>query len=143
MSKTKADEDMWGPFITSVQEELDNLGNKLKEVVDNVHSNRSPRKIHTAKPPDGSPRGRVRNLTMTDPRRMPDAMSRPRNRPYINPERELISNYRLFPIRANASARIYRPHKLTYPAYRNDKKIEPILKGNPMQTYSGFYTSEE
>jgi hypothetical protein len=41
------------------------------------------------------------------------------------------TNYRELPARGNASGRIFRPHKLSYECYRNEREFVPILIGSP------------
>lgn len=126
MSRTSDSENVWGPYIVEIQLELDNLNHKLKEVVEGPYISRSPRRINTASTP------RRHQMTFNDQfssttGRMPSPAVR--KKPLVNKDREVITNYLQFPARPNASARIFKPHKLKYPTYSYDKKVVPILRG--------------
>lgn len=125
MSCNNDTDGIWGPYIVEIQLELEDLNHKLHEVVDGPQRH-APRNIHTA----STPRARqmcIQNQFSSTTGRYPSPS--PRAKPIVTREREVITNYRLFPVRPNASARIFRPHKLQYPTYKHDKNVVPILLG--------------
>lgn len=123
----------WTPFIQNVQDDLELLHSKLKSVCDEYGTGkrrrRSPAKSARgfSPHPPNEPKLNTARRTAATPsmRRMAD--------PGLKVSTQ--SNYRNWPIRANASARIYKPHKLEYAPYRNEKKIVPVLNGERLQTY--------
>lgn len=127
----------WTPFIQNVQDDLDLLHSKLKSVCDEYGNGkrrrRSPAKSargFSPHPPNEPRVGLSRRTTAT-----------PSIRKNSDPSMRVSaqSNYRNWPIRGNASARIYKPHKLEYAPYRNEKKIVPVLNGERLETYTNRY----
>ena len=93
-------------------------------------SAKSPRELRNSKSRDDgkSPRNRRHAKTMR-------ANVTPSIRKEIDPEIDypVQTNYRSFPARKNASARIYRPHRLECPIYRNEKRVVPVLYGEAVK----------
>ena len=156
MSLETATLSYWTPFLEYVADELDVLSVKLKTACDECKksprrhaiSAKSPREMSTRESGgDGrSPRNRRHAMSAKSPREARDDGKSPRNgrhaktrranvtpsiRKEIDPEIDypVQTNYRSFPARKNASARIYRPHRLEWPIYRNEKRVVPVLYG--------------
>jgi hypothetical protein len=110
---------VWEPFLASVQGQLIEFDTHIQKLC-----GRSTGASDAAQ--DGSTAG-----TATFP--LPAiALSLPvRYGP--ESERERVTNYNTFRPRGNASRRIFKPHRLEYPPYRNRRKIVPILLGNPCE----------
>ena len=124
----------WRDFIANVSSELDALNQELENVCNGRRRGYHPRSPRSPRNAMATPRSiNTKLIAELEKRR---AESPKVVRPEKDAERELMSNYKYFPPRKNASARIFKPDKLKYEMYRNNKRIVPVLTGSPMKTYT-------
>lgn len=123
----------WTPFLDYVSDELEVLNTKLKNICDDTRrvrrhamSAKSVRELRPKQPAYDSESPRRRRNAKT---RRSNVTPTIRRHVEADVECPVQTNYKSFPARKNASARIYRPHRLDCPVYRNEKKIVAVLNG--------------
>jgi hypothetical protein len=113
-----------GFSISSLQYELDTLNGQMRELCKSFGQNHGPsRRVNSAK--------EDHTLITSSSRQMACAIPSMRKEDEPTVERPKFSNYTAWPHRANASIRLFRPHKLDFPQYKSGRKIFPVLKGVP------------
>ncbi|OHT15408.1 hypothetical protein TRFO_14177 [Tritrichomonas foetus] len=128
----------WSDFMASVTEELDSMNQQLENVCFRGRRNNRSKSPRTPRTPRGAVSPRTVNTKLIaelEKRRAESPTGR--QRPEKDVDRELMTNYKFFPTRKNASARIFKPDKLKYDTYRNPKRVVPVLTGSPMRTSFG------
>lgn len=135
----------WDDFMADITRELDTMNEQLESVCKTTHRSRrtrSPRSPRTPKNKTSKTNAYVPPTPTTINKKLVEELERRRNespstgarkRPIKEPEREIISNYKFFPSRKNASARIFKPDKLKFEVYRNPKKVVPVLTGSTIR----------
>ena len=113
--------DTWEPFLKQVQIELDAMDTKIEHLC--TQTGRPRRRVRS---PDHArtATARGRNLRSTLPRRRTEEDAYDEMKYW-----ERKTNYLMFPRRGNASARIYKPHRLEMPIYRTERKVIPVIRG--------------
>lgn len=110
------------PFMDAVEAELTEIDMRIRGMCI------SPTKIMTPRAPKGASQTRSprRQLQQT-------SVSVPTQRLSIDIDseryRERKTNYKIFPTRVNASARIFKPQKLDNPLYKTDRSTIPVVLG--------------
>lgn len=135
----------WDEFMQDITNQLDSMNEQLEVACrTNRRSRRtrSPRSPRTPKNKNSKTNAYVPPIPTTINKKLVEELERRRSespttgarpRPIKEPEREIISNYKFFPSRKNASARIFKPDKLKFEAYRNPKKVVPVLTGTTIR----------
>lgn len=135
----------WDEFMADITNQLDTMNEQLENACRSnrrSHRTRSPRTPRQPKNTTSKTNAYVPPKPTTINKKLVEELERRRSespptaakiRPIKEPEREIISNYKFFPSRKNASARIFKPDKLKFEAYRNQKKVVPILTGSTMR----------
>ena len=128
----------WAPFFDKVTEELDSLNERLKGVCEEY--GKEPRceyaksaRVFAQRRPVGARKSPENSKGKRAVSRRPKATPSIRRNVDPNIDYPVITDYKNFPIRTNASARIYRPHRLECPVYKNEKRIVPVLFGETVK----------
>lgn len=135
----------WDEFMADITNQLDTMNEELDSVCRSNRRSHRTRSPHTARSPRNKnsktnayvpPTPTTINKKLVEElerRRSEGPTTGARQRPIKEPEREIISNYKFFPSRKNASARIFKPDKLKFDVYRNPKKVVPVLTGSTIR----------
>jgi hypothetical protein len=106
----------WDKFFGSVERDLADLHRRFEHLYGPRRDRRMP-SVHHVEPIAGHSHAPVPDDINDDAR-----------------SREKMSNYRIFPRRENASARIFRPQNPERIARRNEQKTVPVVLGRLLLT---------
>jgi hypothetical protein len=109
--------DRWEQFLASVDKNLLEIDAHFQTLTSHgASSSRSPRRLRRAPPQSArsgwAGPGTSAHFSEDDPEVLPP-----------------LANYKSFPKRRNASARIFRPRRLEYAVFHHEHKIVPIIIG--------------
>jgi hypothetical protein len=131
-------------FLAELELDLDRISGGLKSVSSSRReSPRTSRRAFDRRGLTGSghrisePGTPSRGFTIGKPVRFhtrpPRVKSEKREERLIG-DRFIAGNYKAWPVRESAAARVYTPRRLQFSAYMSDRKVSPIVFGIPVKT---------
>jgi hypothetical protein len=121
--------------IQSLQADIDSLTARVRVMCERyTHKERphAPPEVQIRPPAEAPPPGKPRRKSARKDPQVPSIRTHMEDAVFV----PVHSNYTEWPARRNASHRIFRPHRLGYDFYRNDRRVAPVLYGAPLDPWS-------